>query len=331
MIRAYEFVQGKADGKAIEPSALGHSLTEPGAFVWVDFEKSSSDEAMPILEGVFHFHPLAIEDCIADSPTPKVEEYLPQADDKFAPHLFLVMHGAKFRQVTGSFAMDELNMFLGKNFLVTYHDQPMSCITAIEERCKKGGPNVTRGPDRLAHAMLDQLVDDYRPALHDFSDQITGLEERAALDPDSATVQDITRTKKELMRLRQTITPQAEVLTRLARGEFSLIRPHLLPYYRDVSDALGHLASQAQGYTDSLTATLQVYLSTASNRTNDIVKLLTLITVLTTPLMVVSTWYGMNFKNMPELDWRYGYAIAALVVAVSTIGAFWYFKMKKWF
>ena len=116
----------------------------------------------------------------------------------------------------------------------------------------------------------------------------------------------------------QIIVPQREVLARFASGDFKLIRPHMVPYFRDIYDSLLHISEMAQSYTDALTGILQVYLNMSSNQTGEVVKLLTLITVITTPLMMIGTWYGMNFHDMPELSWKYGYVVAGLVMIVST-------------
>jgi magnesium transporter len=148
--------------------------------------------------------------------------------------------------------------------------------------------------------------------------------------PTQQTLNQILLVKKEVLHLRQIIGPQREVLARFARGEFKLIRTHLVPYYRDVYDALFHISELAQGYTDTLTGILQVYLNMSSNRTGEVVKLLTMITVITTPLMMVGTWYGMNFKYMPELDWKYGYFGALALTLLATVATYWYFKKKKW-
>ena len=157
------------------------------------------------------------------------------------------------------------------------------------------------------------------------------MEQQALQNPTRETLNQILQVKKEVLRLRQIIGPQREVLARFARGEFKLIRAHMVPYYRDVYDALFHLSELAQGYTDSLTGLLQVYLNMSSNHTGEVVKLLTMITVITTPLMMVGTWYGMNFKSMPELEVRYGYELAAMVTAIATAATYWYFKKKGWF
>jgi len=121
------------------------------------------------------------------------------------------------------------------------------------------------------------------------------------------------------------------VLSRLARGEFTLIRAHMVPYYRDVYDGVSHIADTAHNYTDTLTGILQVYLNMSSNQTGEVVKLLTLITVITTPLMMIGTWYGMNFKHMPEIEYEHGYWIAGSAMLTSTLLTYWYFKKKKWF
>src|SRR4029450_13409812 len=138
--------------------------------------------------------------------------------------------------------------------------------------------------------------------------EIAELEQQALQSPTKETLNRILQTKKEVYHLRQIMGPQREVLGRFARGEFKLIRAHMVPYYRDVHDALFQISEWAQSYTDSLTGILQVYLNMSSNQTGEVVKLLTMITVVTTPLTIIGTWYGMNFRHMPELNWRYGYA-----------------------
>src|SRR6267378_3031064 len=160
---------------------------------------------------------------------------------------------------------------------------------------------IARAPDRVAHTLLDSIAENYKPALDELSLEIAELEQEALQRPSRETLNRILQIKKEVMHLRQIIGPQREVLARFAHGEFKLIRAHLVPYYRDVYDALFHISELTQGYTDSLTGILQVYLNMSSNQTGEVVKLLTMITIITTPLMMIGTWYGMNFKSMPEL------------------------------
>jgi len=331
MIRSFAFTtQGRLHSTDIEVFLMPTLLADTNLFLWLDLEKPTPEESKLVLEDIFHFHPLSIEDCVAPSPSPKVEEYSPKEEDKFAQYLFMVIHAVDYSRKDGVFATSELNFFLGKNFLVTFHEVPLRSVQATEERCLRSTQHIARAPDRVAHTLLDGIVENYKPALDELSSEIAELEEEVVAHPSPKLLNKIIQIKKEVHHLRQIIGPQREVLARFARGEFKLIRPHLVPYYRDVYDSLYHISEIAQGYTDSLTGLLHVYLSMSSNQTGEVVKLLTMITIITTPLMIVGTWYGMNFKNMPELDWPLGYELAMGITVISTALTYWWFKRKRW-
>jgi magnesium transporter len=331
MIRSFAFTtQGRPHTQDIDMFLMPTILADTNLFLWVDLEKPTAAETTGALENVFHFHPLSIQDCVAPSPVPKVEEYNPQENDQFAPYLFIVIHAVDYNQKDDVFRTSELNFFLGKNFLVTYHDVPLKSTESTVDRCQKKALNVGRGPDRLAHTILDAIVENYKPALDELALEIANLESDALETTGPEILAKIIALKKEVFNLRRIIGPQRAVLARFAHGEFKLIRPHLVPYFRDIYDGIFQIEEMAHSYTDSLTAVLQVYLTMSSNRTGEVVKLLTIITVITTPLMMIGTWYGMNFKNMPELDARHGYAVAASTMLISTAATFYYFKRKKW-
>jgi magnesium transporter len=332
MIRSFAFTtQGKLHTKDVDLFLMPTLLADTSLFLWVDFENPTTDEVQKLLAGVFHFHPLSIEDCVTVSSSPKVEEYTPKEGDLFTPYLFMVIHAVEYSRHDGKFATNELDFFLGKNFLVTYHQQPLRAVSLIEERCMKGAMQIARAPDRVAHSLLDMLVDGCKPALDELALEIADVEQGVLQHPGKETFNRILQIKKKVLHLRQIIGPQSEVLARFAAGEFKLIRPQLVPYFRDVYDSLRRIGEQAQAYTDSLTGILQVYLNMSSNQTGEVVKLLTMITVITTPLMMIGTWYGMNFENMHELHTKYGYLFATIVMVISTTLTYLYFKMKKWF
>ena len=331
MIRSFAFTtQGRLHSENIEMFLMPTLLADTNLFLWVDLENPTPEETKFILEDVFHFHPLSIEDCVMVTPSPKVEEYHPKEDDRFSPYLFIVIHAVDYSRRDGVFATSELNFFLGKNFLVTYHDVPLKSVQGTADRCLKSTVHIARAPDRVAHTLLDSIVENYKPALEELSFEIAELEDEALQKPNRETLNRIIQIKKEVFHLRQIIGPQREVLGRFARGEFKMIRAHLVPYYRDVYDGLNHISELAQNYTDSLTGILQVYLNISSNQTGEVVKLLTLITVITTPMMMIGTWYGMNFEGMPEFKWRYGYAAAIGATVIWTGLTFWYFKRRGW-
>ncbi|HYE31021.1 MAG TPA: magnesium/cobalt transporter CorA [Methylomirabilota bacterium] len=331
MIRSFVFTtQGRLHSQDIEAFLMPTLLADTNLFLWVDLEAPSPEEAKIVLEDIFHFHPLSVEDCITVSPSPKVEEYVPKEEDRFSPYLFIVIHAVDYSRKDGVFATSELNFFLGRNFLVTYHDRPLKAVQSTADRCIRSNVHVARAPDRVAHTLLDGIVENYKPALDELAFEIGELETEALQSPSRHTLNRIIQVKKEVFHLRQIIGPQREVLARFARGEFKLIRAHLVPYFRDVYDALFHISEVAQNYMDSLTGTLQVYLNMSSNETGQVVKLLTLITVITTPTMLLGTWYGMNFSSMPEVDWKYGYATVIVLTAISTLGTYIYFRRKGW-
>lgn len=330
MVRSFAFTtQGRLHTKDIEAFLMPTLLADTNLFLWVDLENPTAEESRFYLEEVFRFHPLSIEDCVAESPSPKVEEYEPKEDDFFTPYLFIVLHAVDYSRKDGVFATSELNFFMGRNFLVTYHVVPLRGVTTTAERCVRSNVHIARAPDRLAHTLFDALVENYKPALDELSMEIADLEERVLEGAAPDTMNRLIQIKKEVLHLRQIIGPQRAVLARFAGGEFPLIRAHLVPYFRDVYDALDHIAELAQSYTDSLTGILQVYLNISSNQTGEVIKLLTLITIITTPLMMIGTWYGMNFKNMPELE--HGYWVSLLVMLGTTAATYWYFKKRKWF
>ena len=332
MIRSFAFTtQGRLHTQDVDLFLMPTLLADTNLFLWVDLEASTPEEAKMVMEGIFHFHPLSIEDCINATPNPKIEEYSPKEEDKFSPYLFMVIHAVDYSRKDGVFATSELNFFLGKNFLVTYHDVPLKSVSATAERATRGTMHIARAPDRVAHTLLDALVDNYKPALEELSLEIAELENDVVEHPNQRTLNKIIGIKREVLHLRQIIGPQQEVLKRFADGEFKLIRAHLVPYYRDIYDRLFHISNLAQSYTDSLTGILHIHLSMTSNKTGETVKALTLITIVTTPAMMIGTWYGMNFESMPEVKWLHGYSFVFGLTAVTTLATWWYVKKRKWF
>ena len=251
--------------------------------------------------------------------------------DEFSSYLFMVIHAVDYSRKDGVFATSELSFYLGKNFLVTYHHKPLRPVELAAEMCMRNTADIATEPERVAHTLLDLIVDNYKPALDELAMEVAEVEQRALSDPGKDTLNTILQIKKEVLQLRQIIGPQKEVISRFVRGEFKLVRSHLIPYYRDVYDGLYNIGELAARYAESLTGVLQVYLNISSNKTGEIVKLLTVFTVITTPMMLVGTWYGMNFQNMPEIaSGKIGYLIALAVTAASTLGTIVYFKIKKW-
>jgi magnesium transporter len=321
MIRTFIFSEGRLVGQDLELEALRLVRADKGLILWVDLEAPTEAETKQILEGVFQFHPLAIEDCVSPNSLPKIEDY--------EDYLFLVTHGVDFTR-TEKFDTTELDIFLGKEFLVTYHVKPLRSVKSVMERCQKSSGVVARGPDRLAHFVLDALVDNYKPVTDELRAELEELEE-AVLGTDVPNMSNkLMELRSEVGHLRQIIRPQRDVVSRLARGESKLLRPLMLPYFRDLRDNLIRIDETAAGFTDQLLISFDLYLSKSSFEANEGIKALTALTAISLPATVVGSWYGMNFVHMPELHWEYGYYGALVITLVLTLLTWRYCKRRGW-
>jgi magnesium transporter len=323
MIRSFVFSEGKLAGENLDPDALKLVRADKGLHIWVDLFQPTAEETKLILEDVFNFHPLAIEDCLAVSHFPKAEDY--------EEYLFLVMHAVDFNR-NEHFRTSEIDLFIGKEFLVTHHTVPLRSIDTTIERMKKTGA-VARGPDRVAHVILDSMAEKYQPVLNELSREVQELEDAIfgeGARNDRHVTGEILQLRKDLSNLRQIIQPQREVVSRIAHGDFKMVRAVMLPYFRDVSDNLRRIDSGATRLSEQLYLALDIYLNKAQAQTNEVIKVLTLLTAVTTPLMVVGTWYGMNFRHMPELEGQHSYEIAAGIVLVTTVLLMVWMKWRKW-
>ena len=307
MIRSFIFSDGKLVGQDLELEALRLVRADKGLLLWVDMDNPTPEEIKTILEGVFQFHPLAIEDCVQPNSLPKVEDY--------EDYLFIVTHAVDFSR-TDKFNTTELDLFLGKDYLVTYHTAPLRSVSTLSDRFVKSAGVGPRGPDRIAHTLIDLLVDNYAPVVDELRAELEELEEHV-LSRDSAQkklVNELLHVRGDFTRLRTIVRPQRDVIDRLARGEGKLIRPKLLPYFRDLRDNLARLEETVAGYHERLLMAFDIYLNKAAFEANEGIKFLTAITAVTIPVMVIGTWYGMNFENMPELKAGYPWAIGVTVL-----------------
>lgn len=325
MIRSFVFSKGKLLNENLPPDVLRMMLVEDDAQIWVDLEQPAADEARSLLENVFQFHPLAIEDCIAVSERPKADDY--------EQYLFLVMHAANYSPE--GFKQTELNLFIGKNFLVTYHDRPLRSVTAAVDLVKRNTQTVARAPDRLTYTLLDFFLDEYSPGLDAFALEIHSLEQSALRNPKPDFLGNILRFKGEVQQLRQIVSPQCEILTRIGHREFKIIRAHMLPYYRDLLDRLVRFNDQAAKHQDTLNNTLQAYLSMQQAQVNHVIKVLTVLATLTIPIVGVTSFYGMNLNHYPRMGaegwpWPLAYLWVLGVTGLLTLLIYWILRRKRW-
>lgn len=325
MIRSFVFSQGKLVSQDVGMDVLRLVLYDEGVQIWVDAEKPANEESKMLLEGVFNFHPLAIEDCIEVSERPKVDDY--------ENYIFMVIHAVSYLQSSHEFRTNELNMFIGRNFLVTVHNDPVKSVTTTIERVIKNAPLIARAPDRLTYNLLDALLENYQPALDDLGAEIAELEGSVMVNPSADILNSVLKLKSEVQHVRQIIAPQREVIARLAHGEFKIVRTHLLPYYRDLLDNLSRISDAADNHRDSLMNILQVHLNLQQMQVNRVIKILTVLATLSMPILVVTSFYGMNVQHMPNTawpNWEYAYLWILGGTAFLTALLYLYLKKKGW-
>ena len=299
------------------------ALTEhEGALHWIDLEDPNVKEAS-ILEDPFHFHPLAIEDCLSEVHHPKLDDY--------GDYIFFIVHGIRFDAPTDEFITRELDMFLGPKYLITHHRGPMRSISAIRDQCGKNlSASFPRGADFLAHAILDQMFEHYFPSLDAIEDKIQLVQVEVFQDPRPETLDRIFTLKRDVQKLRRICAPQREIVNRLARAEFKVISPRGAVYFRDIYDNLYRMVEASFSFQDLTQGTMDAYLSSVSNRLNETMKRLTVVGSVLAVLTVITGIYGMNFENMPELHWRYGYVFAIALMLGASGGLMLWFHKKGW-
>jgi magnesium transporter len=314
------------DGKLLDQlniEQIRNFLATGERLLWVDIEDVTSEDA-ELLSNVFCFHPLAVADCVSKNVHP------PKVDD-FESYLFIIVHGINYHVESDVVETTELALFLGKNYVVTCHDVPMRSTSSMLDRVRKDERLMRRGADFLAHDIIDTLVDNIMPTIEEMDEKNDQLEAEALHKPKRETLMFIMQLKRSILALTRVILTQREIMNGLSRGEYALISERAQIYYRNIYDHLVWIEMLTLGLRDMAESVLNTYLSSVSNLMNEVMKVLTLIATIFIPLTFIAGIYGMNFLNMPELQWRYGYFTILGVMAIIGISLAVYFKRRRWF
>ncbi len=310
----------------LEPADCGRLaavLADPACTLWLDIQAPNAAE-IQVLSDVFHFHPLTIEDATNDVyDPPKVEDY--------GEYLFIICHAVRFDSSKEDMVTTELDLYLGKNYVVTVHQQELPELDDVRLNCQRGLPFVVKGPDWLAHAIMDDLVDKVLPVVGAVDEEMAMLEECALQAPDPALVQRISGLKRSIMRLRWLVAPQRELMGRMARGDFGhLVAASTQPYFRDVFDHLVRLDSMIEDLRDLSESVMGIHLATQNNRLNEIMKTLGIVGVIFLPLTLVASVFGTNFDEtyMPSGWIGFGLMCGSFMVSVGIMLAL--FKRRGW-
>jgi magnesium transporter len=271
----------------LAPDQLASALKVKRNLIWVDLNGDDTSTYQPLLTDTFGFHPLAVEDAL-------VETHLPKIDD-WDEYVYLVLYGVDFDQAKLEVDSHEVDIFLGPNYLVTHHTENVNAIEQLRSIYQRDARRLQRGADYLLFELADNIVADFMPCLDALDDTANELEDEVFSNPTRDTLPRIFTLKRAAIQLRRTLSPQREVLNRLARDEYRVIDARERIYFRGVYDHLVRLHDINEGLRDLIGGALDIYLSATSNRLNEVMRILTMVTVFGLPLTFIASFFGMNF------------------------------------
>jgi len=286
--------------------------------VWVDLDCEDDASARRMLQPL-GIHPLVLEDMVQEINRPKVDNY--------GDYIYLVLHSARWDEDRPS--LREIDFVVGMNYLVTYHDGATRSIEAARTTLPRRTDLLARGPAPLLHFILDVLVDHYLPLMDHIGEEIDTLEEQVFDDRHPIDHHRIIRLKRGMSALRRIVGPQRDTVLALTRDEFRPIPPEMRPYLRDVYDRMARITDLLDSFRDESATVLELHLTMASNRLNEVIKRLTVIATVGLPLTVITSYYGMNFA-MPEFKWAGGWVYALALMLASAVGTLVYLRRKGW-
>lgn len=295
--------------------------SDPDAYVWIDLCSPRAAELRE-LQKMFGFHDLAIADCLDDTTNrPRIADH--------QDHCFIIFQSIQ-KMEDDEVTVGELDVFLGARFLVTSH--PLSCesLDRVWDDALNHDGLMSKGPDFVLYSIVARLTDLYFTMLETLDEEVDRLEDSIVSDSSQEVLNEIFRLKHRLIHLRRIAGPQREVFAMLNHREFPYVDQETLIYFRDVYEHLIRIYEMIDSLRDLISGALEAYLSTVSNRLNSVMKTLTVMATIFMPLTLISSIYGMNFKYMPELSWRYGYAGCVAFMALLSAWMIAYFRRKKW-
>jgi len=302
----------------VSADEIRQAIKDERSLIWIDL-LDLDDNDIDLLTVTFNLHPLTVEDFIMPNARPKVEN--------FKDYIFLIMFSL---EKNGRTKTSELDCCLGKNFLITFHNHAITPLITCKERLKKQSPMIMHGADMLLYSILDTCIDSYFPVINEFDNMVDEMSDELFKNPSQDTLKKIYSLKNDVMHLKRTIGPQADVLSLISRGDFPLVSNSNAVYFRNLYDNLVRLNDVVGTSRDIITGAMEAYVSIVSNRLNEIMKTLTVITTIMMPLTLIASIYGMNFKHMPELESRLGYPLIISIMALITVAMLIYFKRRKW-
>jgi magnesium transporter len=296
---------------------------EKPTVTWINIDGVHETEIIQKIGEHFDLHPLILEDILNTEQRPKIED--------FGHYIYIVLKMLYYREQESQIRAEQVSLILGANFVIAFQEVEGDVFNPIRERIKNGKGRIRKmGADYLAYSLIDAIVDHYFIILEKMGEKIEVLEEDLVTNPSPKSLQEMHILKREMIFLRKAVWPLREVISSVERSGSSLIAESTQLYLRDVYDHTIQVIDTIETFRDMVSGMLDIYLSSISNKMNEIMKVLTIIATLFIPLTFLAGVYGMNFQYMPELKLRWGYPVLLLVMVTALVSMLVYFRKKRW-
>ncbi|MBX7106295.1 MAG: magnesium/cobalt transporter CorA [Gemmataceae bacterium] len=300
--------------------------------IWFDLRDPSDEELAFVFGSLIPIHSLSLEDINRPSRDPQGRPHLPKVEE-FPNYLFIIVNpltDAADDPESEEPLTSQLGAVITRDRLVTVHAGPCKSVEAVRVYLARHGEQARRGPDFVFHLILDSMVDAYAPLLDTLSDRLDEMEVDIFGSYSRDTLPRLLHLKRRLTHVRKTLAFEREVLARLARGDFELIDEREMVYYRNVYDHLVRFTELSESGREMVSDLLQTHLSVVSNRLNEVMKTLTMVSTVVLPMSIITGMYGMNFKYFPEIEWPWGYPFALALMAIAGLTPLAWFRWKRW-
>jgi magnesium transporter len=298
-------------------------FSDKSTATWINLDGIHQVDNIEKIGKHFKIHPLVLEDIVNTGQRPKMED--------FSNYLFMVLKMLRYDEEENETKTEQVSLILSSNYVISFQESEGDVFDPIRERIRTDRGRIRKmGVDYLAYSLIDAIVDNYFMVLEKIGEKIEDIEDELVKNPTPEVLHTIHRLKRELIFLRKSVWPLREVISRLERWESPLIDKSIDIYLRDVYDHTIQVIDALETFRDMLSGMLDIYLSSVSNRMNEVMKVLTIIATIFIPLTLVAGIYGMNFKYMPELDWFWGYPMVYTVMLAVSAVMLIYFRRKKW-
>ncbi|MHB1274731.1 MAG: magnesium/cobalt transporter CorA [Candidatus Humimicrobiaceae bacterium] len=300
------------------------SYKDDHTITWINIDGIHETDIMEKLGDCFGFHPLILEDILNTQQRPKIED--------FNDYIYFVLKMIDYSYKTNTISLEQVSIILGKNYVISLQERPLEIYEPIRSRIKNDKSKIRNtGSDYLVYLLIDSIIDNYFSVLEKIGEKIEHVENKLVSNPAQKTLKTIYDLKRNMLYMRKSTWPLREIISRLERGEISLINDSTRIYIRDIYDHIIQVIDTIETFRDMLSGMVDIYLSSMSHRLNEVMKILTIISTIFIPITFIASIYGMNFRFMPEISWKWGYLVVWAIILFIIIYMVIYFKRKKWF